>query len=147
VAAELEPRFARVQRSELLALGLERIVADLAAAEFTPPHGLTKDPLFEGAELPSRSYDRRSARTRRAVLRSCGSRKSTTGVVWRWSVARPGRAAAPQGTQQPSRLGDPVVLVRALPDIVRYVGTDRCGGALARRDPLPRACASRCAMS
>jgi general secretion pathway protein J len=43
--------FARVQRSELLALGLERIVADLAAAEFIPPHGLTKNPLYDGAEL------------------------------------------------------------------------------------------------
>ena len=29
--------FARVQRNELLALGLERLVADLAAAEFVQP--------------------------------------------------------------------------------------------------------------
>ena len=42
---------ARVQRSELLALGLERIVSDLAAAQYVPPHGRTKDPLFEGLEL------------------------------------------------------------------------------------------------
>ena len=43
--------FARVQRSDLLALGLERIVADLAAAEFVRPNGQSKEPLFEGAEL------------------------------------------------------------------------------------------------
>jgi general secretion pathway protein J len=43
--------FVRVQRSELLALGLERIVADLAAAEFVPPNSRTKNPLFEGSEL------------------------------------------------------------------------------------------------
>jgi general secretion pathway protein J len=43
--------FAKVQRSDLLAVGLERIVADLAAAEFVQPHRLSKDPLFEGAEL------------------------------------------------------------------------------------------------
>lgn len=43
--------FARVQRGELLALGLERIVADLAMAQYVPPHGQTKNPLFEGSEL------------------------------------------------------------------------------------------------
>ena len=42
---------ARLQRSERLALGLERIVSDLAAAQYVPPHGQTKDPLFEGSEL------------------------------------------------------------------------------------------------
>ena len=43
--------FARVQRTELLSLGLERLVADLAAAEFVPPNGETKQPLFEGSAL------------------------------------------------------------------------------------------------
>jgi general secretion pathway protein J len=43
--------FVRVQRTELLALGLERVVADLAAAEYVPPHNLTKKPMFDGAEL------------------------------------------------------------------------------------------------
>jgi general secretion pathway protein J len=43
--------FARVQRTELLSLGLERVVADLAAAEYVPPHYATKHPLFEGREL------------------------------------------------------------------------------------------------
>jgi general secretion pathway protein J len=43
--------FARVQRSELLAIALDRITADLAAAEFTPPNRESKQPLFEGTEL------------------------------------------------------------------------------------------------
>jgi general secretion pathway protein J len=43
--------FARVQRSEHLALGVERLVADLAAAEFIPIGRGTREPLFDGAEL------------------------------------------------------------------------------------------------
>ena len=43
--------FGRVQRSEMVALGVERIVADLAAAEFIPIGRGTLDPFFEGAEL------------------------------------------------------------------------------------------------
>lgn len=43
--------FARVQRSELLAVALDRIVADLAAAEFVPANGETKHPLFDGSDL------------------------------------------------------------------------------------------------
>lgn len=43
--------FARVQRTELLSLGLERAVADLTAAEYVPAHYATRHPLFEGREL------------------------------------------------------------------------------------------------
>jgi general secretion pathway protein J len=42
---------ARVQRAERLALGLERIAADLSAAEMISINAETKAPLFEGAEL------------------------------------------------------------------------------------------------
>lgn len=42
---------ARLQRGELLALALDRVTADLAAAEFITPDRLTNRPLFEGAEL------------------------------------------------------------------------------------------------
>jgi general secretion pathway protein J len=43
---------ARVQRAERLAIGLERIAADLSVAEMTPINGEAKAPLlFEGAEL------------------------------------------------------------------------------------------------
>jgi general secretion pathway protein J len=42
---------ARVQRAERLALGLERIAADLSVAEMIPINGDAKTPLFEGSEL------------------------------------------------------------------------------------------------
>jgi len=51
--------FGRVQRTELLGLGLDRIVADLAAAEFVSPSGDGKRPLFEGS--PSSAIFVRSA--------------------------------------------------------------------------------------
>jgi general secretion pathway protein J len=42
---------ARVQRAERLALGLDRIVADLSVAEMMPINAEAKTPLFEGSEL------------------------------------------------------------------------------------------------
>jgi general secretion pathway protein J len=43
--------FARVQRSEHMALGIERIVADLAAAEYITPNSKIKRPIFDGDAL------------------------------------------------------------------------------------------------
>ncbi|MFZ0497377.1 MAG: type II secretion system protein [Methylocella sp.] len=40
--------FDRVERADLLGLGLDRIVADLAAAEFVSPGGGNARPLFDG---------------------------------------------------------------------------------------------------
>jgi general secretion pathway protein J len=42
---------AQVQRAERLAMGLERIAADLSVAEMVPINGDAKVPLFEGSEL------------------------------------------------------------------------------------------------
>jgi general secretion pathway protein J len=42
---------AHVQRAERLAIGLDRVLADLAVAEMVPVNGDNKHPLFEGAEL------------------------------------------------------------------------------------------------
>ncbi len=42
--------FVHVQRTELLGGGLERLVADLAAAEFVTANGKAKKPLFDGDE-------------------------------------------------------------------------------------------------
>jgi general secretion pathway protein J len=119
--------FARVQRSELLALGLERIVADLAAAEFIPPHGLTKDPLFEGAELSV------------TFVRSAIGPNTSRGLeVVRLAEVSEGRGLAmvrsrapftplPQGPPSSYlRLGDPIVLVRAPYRVsFAYAGPDR----------------------
>jgi general secretion pathway protein J len=43
--------FARVQRAEHLSLGLERLVADLAAAEFVAAGRDLPNPVFDGSEL------------------------------------------------------------------------------------------------
>jgi general secretion pathway protein J len=42
---------ARVQRAERLAIGLERVLADLSVAEMVTMNSDNKHPLFEGAEL------------------------------------------------------------------------------------------------
>src|ERR1700680_1517233 len=42
--------FVRVQHSEIVALGVERIVADLAAAEMVPAGGATPPFVFDGTE-------------------------------------------------------------------------------------------------
>jgi general secretion pathway protein J len=43
--------FTRLQRSELVSVALDRIVADLGAAEFITPNRDSKQPLFSGSEL------------------------------------------------------------------------------------------------
>jgi general secretion pathway protein J len=43
--------FIHAQRVELLAAGLDRVVADLAAAEVVSPGGANDPPLFDGGEL------------------------------------------------------------------------------------------------
>ena len=43
--------FVAVQRADLLSLGLERMAADISAAEFVTPNGATPEALFEGKEL------------------------------------------------------------------------------------------------
>jgi general secretion pathway protein J len=135
--------FARVQQGELLALGIERIVADLAAAEFVPPHGLTKDPLFDGAEL-SVTF----------VRTAIGPNTSRGLEVVRLAEINEGRGLtmvrlrapfAPLPPQGPPtsylRLGDPVVLVRAPYRIsFAYAGPDRVWQSIWRNaTQLPRA--------
>lgn len=43
--------FDRIQQSELIGISIQRIAADLAAAEFVPANRTTKKPLFEGTAL------------------------------------------------------------------------------------------------
>ena len=43
--------FARVQRTEHLAFGIERIMADVAAAQFISANAAIKKPVFDGTEL------------------------------------------------------------------------------------------------
>ena len=43
--------FVHVQRAERLALGTDRIVSDVAAAQFISPNAAVKRPIFDGTEL------------------------------------------------------------------------------------------------
>ena len=120
--------FARVQRSDLLAVGLERIIADLAAAEFVQPNRQSKEPLFEGAELSV------------TFVRSALGPNSSRGLeIVRLAEIADGRNLAlvrsrmpftplpPEGSVDSYlRFRDPVVLVRAPYRIsFAYAGPDR----------------------
>jgi general secretion pathway protein J len=119
--------FAKVQRTELLALGLERVVADLAAAEYVPAHYRTRKPLFEGRELSV------------TFVRTAIGPNSPPGLeVVRLAEAADAKGVALLRTQMPftpvdptvgvdlRRLGAPVVLSRAPFRLsFAYAGTDR----------------------
>ncbi len=79
--------FVRVQRTELLAIAIERLAADFAAAEFVSPNRKTDHPLFEGTEL-SATFVRIGHRTEypvrprgRADFRIGGSARADPGQV------------------------------------------------------------------
>jgi general secretion pathway protein J len=118
---------ARVQHGELLALGLERVVADLGAAEYIPPHRATRHPFFDGAELSV------------TFLRSTIGPNSPAGIevvrIAETADARgvalvrlhaPFRPLEPDQAFDPRRLADPVVLSRAPYRVsFAYAGPDR----------------------
>lgn len=118
---------ARVQGAELLALGLERVVADLDAAEYVPPHRATRHPFFAGAELSV------------TFLRSTIGPNSPAGLevvrIAEIADARglalvrlhaPFRPLEPDQAFDARRLADPVVLVRAPYRVsFAYAGPDR----------------------
>lgn len=104
--------FVRVQRSELLAVALDRIVADLAAAEFISPGRETRPPLFEGAELSVtlvRSALGPNTRPGLEIIRIAETSDRQGPALVRSSAPfAPGASATAQ-----FHFGDPVVLLRA----------------------------------
>jgi general secretion pathway protein J len=119
--------FVRVQRTELLSLGIERAVADLAAAQYVPAHYATRKPLFEGRELSV------------TFVRAAIGPNSPPGLeIVRLAEAADARGLALVRTEMPftpvdptvgidlHRLGDPVVLARAPFRLsFAYAGVDR----------------------
>jgi general secretion pathway protein J len=114
----------RVQRAEQVALGLERLAVDLAAAEFIPASHQTRTPLFDGA---SRSV---------TFVRTAFGPNKGPGL----EIVRIAEISSPQGaalvrTRAPFMPGvdrvqpnfsDPVVLLRAPYRLTfSYSGTDR----------------------
>jgi general secretion pathway protein J len=134
--------FERVQRVELLAAGLERIVADLAAAEFVTAGANIRQPVFDGTEL-SVTFLRTALgpNTRPGLeliqIRETAGERGLTTVRTRAPFFPIGR----DGFEVQSRPADPVVLVRAPYRITfSYAGQDRVWRNVWRgQGELPRA--------
>jgi general secretion pathway protein J len=119
--------FARVQRTELASVGLELIVADIAAAEFILPYSKAKAPLFDGAELSVtfvRSALGPNTRPGLEIVR-IGETADQRGLAMVRQSA-PFLPLAPDGSGAAPNFGDPVVLVRAPYRVsLSYAGDDR----------------------
>ena len=119
--------FERVQRVELLAIGIERIVADLSAAEFVTAGTTTRVPVFDGTEL-SVTFVRTAIgpNTRPGlelvrIAETAGERGLMT-VRTRARFLPTGR----DGVEVQPAPSDPVVLVRAPYRVTfSYAGADR----------------------
>ena len=131
--------FARVQRNELFAQGFERLVADLAAAQFIPASRQNQAPIFEGTENSV------------LFVRSALGPNAPPGLeLVRVTEAADNRVPALVRTRAPlvpftegsaPFFTDPVVLVRAPYRITfAYAGSDRIWRSAWLRSPLlPRA--------
>jgi general secretion pathway protein J len=118
--------FARVQQTELTAKGLDRIIADLSAAEFIPPTGADKGPLFDGATLAVTLVRSALGPNSRPGLEFI--RIGETGDDSNLAMVRARASYEPVSVQQFERLtfSDPVVLVRAPYRVsFAYAGPDR----------------------
>ncbi|MGJ5180160.1 PulJ/GspJ family protein [Bradyrhizobium oligotrophicum] len=111
----------RIQRNESLSVALDRISADIAAAEFIRPDGETKSVLFDGSET-SVSFVRVALGVRSGrgldVVRIAEAGEGDGAVLTRK------RAAFAPGSARP--LADPVVLLQAPYRVsFAYAGADR----------------------
>src|SRR5262245_57259355 len=135
--------FARVQRNEQLALGLDRLIADLAAAEFVTISRNTTEPLFDGAEQSVTFVRTAVGPNARAGLDIV--RIAETGSDRGPALVRAHTPFVPvvEGVNDrtPPNFSDPVVLVRAPFRVMfSYAGPDRVWKNTWRGAPLlPRA--------
>lgn len=118
----------RIQRGEAIAVALQRIAADLAAAEYVPANRETRNPLFEGSEL-SVTFVRTAVGPNVGPgldvvhLGEASDRREFVTVR-----SRERFAPIPIGSSLSERLhfGDPVVLLRAPYRLsFAYAGPDR----------------------
>jgi general secretion pathway protein J len=118
--------FARVQGNEILALGLDRLVADVSAAEFISANRESLRPVFEGT-------DRSVTFVRSALAPNALPGLEIVRIAETVTAAGPSlvRTKAPffptsKDSRDQPKFGDPVVLLRA-PYIasLSYAGTDR----------------------
>lgn len=118
---------ARVQQSDQLALGLERIISDIAAAQYVPPNGRTKLPLFEGNELFVTFVRTALGPNTLPGLEVVRLAEMNDGSGLAMVRLRSRFAPLPDETPASQlRLGDPVVLLRAPFRVTfAYAGEDR----------------------
>jgi general secretion pathway protein J len=133
--------FARVQRTELAGLGLERTVADLAAAEFVSANAEAKSPLFDGAALSVifvRSALGPNAGRGLEIVRIAETADARGLALVRM---RAPFAPLPPGSSLASlAFADPVVLLRAPYRMTfSYAGPDRVWHDTWREPKLPSA--------
>jgi len=120
--------FARLQSTEQLRLGVERIVADLSSAQFITANATTRRPLFEGSELSVifvRSALGPNAKPGLEIIRLAETSDDKGFALVRERAPFTPLPSGPGGPLWP-RFSDPVVLVRA-PFRIRfsYAGPDR----------------------
>ena len=115
---------ARVQRAERLAMGLDRIVADLSVAETIPVNGDAKTPLFEGSELAVtflRTAVGPNARPGLEIIRLI-EKADSQGLA----MVRERAPFAPMPSDAQIRFADQVVLIRSpLRVTFSYAGPDQ----------------------
>lgn len=118
--------YERVRRLETMSLGLERLVADLSAAQFVYASRTAKKPLFDGDELAVtfvRSAIGPNTPPGLEIVRIAETNDHGESAVVRTRARFV--PAPPDGTILPS-FSDPVVLVQAPYRIsFSYAGTDR----------------------
>jgi general secretion pathway protein J len=116
--------FASVQRNELFTLGFERLVADLAAAEFIPKSRQSVEPLFEGTETSVVFVRSALGPNTRAGLQIIRVAEMPDGRVP--ALVRTQGPFVPMDTAVVANFGNPVVLARAPYRITfSYAGSDR----------------------
>jgi general secretion pathway protein J len=115
---------ARVQRAERLAMGLDRIVADLSVAEMIPINADAKMPLFEGSELAvtfMRTAVGPNARPGLEIIRLI-EKADAQGLA----MVRERASFAPMPSDAQIRFADQVVLIRSPFRVTfSYAGADQ----------------------
>lgn len=119
--------FVDLQRADLLAVGLERVVQDISAAEYVTPSSDTPAPLFEGDETSVtfvRSAIGPDSYPHLEVVRIAEG-KDDRGLATTRTRA-PFAPRGPGGRAPPFVFGDPVALIRAPFGVsFAYAGPDR----------------------
>ena len=118
----------RIQQSELIGIAMQRIAADLAAAEYVPPNRDRRKPLFEGSAL-SVTFVRTALGPNVGVGLDVVRISETTdqgGLVTVRTRAAFGPLPSGVSPSEQIRVSDPVVLLRPPFRLsFAYAGTDR----------------------